>query len=406
MALLARPRRGLALVLLAMLIAPAVAIPLRPFTTVSVVENRTLAAVPARPHSRAEWRALPRRVDSFLSDHFAFREHMIAMNNRMFGKAQRSDSGQADLAAAINAKSEPANAGAGSDLAAAVDGKAGRMFLTEGLLRSTGHEVDAKRAADFARWVCDVARGLKPTHTKLLFAIAPSPASIYPEYAPDWALPPRSPTEYDLILNDVRTGCGVQGVDLRPGLRRWKKQTYLYRLTDTHWREIGALIGYNQTVKGLGHPEWALDAGRAGWVPVTLTDGDLPRLGGLPPRAEADLATPYVELPPGAERHTIMGLTPSEKAVPFEVHSGHVGPSLLIVGDSYTEHFFPGFLMHAGFGRAGWIHEEECRFDWRVIERFKPDYLLLMPVDRLAFCPTRGALPRFYPGTANPPPSA
>ena len=396
MALLDRSRRGLALGLLAMLLAPALAIPLRPYTHVSVVENRTLAAVPARPTSRAEWRALPRRIDAFLSDHFAFRDRMIALNNSLFGKAGRSDTRQSDFAAAIDRKSGESGA-AGGDIAVAVDGKQGRMFLTEGLLRSTGHEVDAKRAADYARFVCDVARGLAPTRTKLLFAIAPSPATIYPEYAPDWALPAKSPTEYDLILAGVRR-CGVGPVDMRPGMRRWKRLTYLYRLTDTHWREFGALVGFNQMVRAFGHPEWRLDPSQGRWVNVTLVEGDLPRLAGLPPRLEHDLATTYVELPPGARRRPIAGLTPSEKAPAFEVDSGRPGASLLIVGDSYTEHYFPGFVMHAGLARMGWIHEEECRFDWRVIDRFKPDYLLLMPVERLAFCPAKGARPRFYPG--------
>ncbi|HSV04471.1 MAG TPA: hypothetical protein VLI41_14850, partial [Phenylobacterium sp.] len=257
MALLTRPRRGLALALLAMLLVPVVAIPLRPFKAMSPVENRLLARAPPRPQRLADWARLPRRIDAYLADHFAFRDGMIAANNRLFGRATRPGaSGQADLAAAIANRAEDVDAGAAGELAAAVEGKAGHMFLTEGLLESTGRELDRRRAADYAQFVCQAARALGARGIRPIFSIAPSPAAIYPEYAPDWALPPLSPTEQDLILRDA-AACGAPGIDLRPVLIAAKRQD-LYRLTDSHWRERGALIAFNRLVEASGHPEWVL----------------------------------------------------------------------------------------------------------------------------------------------------
>ena len=396
MALLTRPRRGLALALLAMLLVPAVAIPLRPFKAMSPVENRLLARPPPRPQRLADWARLPRRIDAYLADHFAFRDGMIAANNRLFGRAARAAvSGQADLAAAIAGHSEAADAGATGELAAAVEGKAGRMFLTEGLLESTGRETDRRRAADYAQFVCQAVRALRARGIRPIFAIAPSPAAIYPEYAPDWALPPLSPTEYDLILRGA-AACGAPGIDLRPALRAAKAGTILYRFTDSHWREVGALAGFNALVAAAGHPEWVLDPKGAAWTPVTRTDGDLPRLAGLPARAEPDYDTRYVVPPADALRGPIKVL-PTKQDTPFALATPRKGASLLIIGDSYTEHYFPGFFLNAGLARVGWVHEEDCGFDWGAIGAFSPDYVLIMPVERLALCRPRGARPKGVP---------
>nr|QQZ51306.1 hypothetical protein JKL49_09700 [Phenylobacterium glaciei] len=72
--LMTRPRRYLVLAVLAVLVAPVLAMPFAPFKTVSLQENRRLASAPTMPTTASEWRKLPRVLDAYLADHFGFRD--------------------------------------------------------------------------------------------------------------------------------------------------------------------------------------------------------------------------------------------------------------------------------------------------------------------------------------------
>jgi hypothetical protein len=61
------------------------------------------------------------------------------------------------------------------------------------------------------------------------------------------------------------------------------------------------------------------------------------------------------------------------------------GPTVLIIGDSYTADFFPSLIAER-VGRMVWIHMDGCGFDWRVVEAEAPDYVLLLPAERNAMC--------------------
>lgn len=373
MALLVPQRRWLAPILAAALAVPVLAMPFGPPRAVSQVENRALAPAPAAPRSAADWNRLPRAVDGYLSDHFRGRETLIVLGRAAFRRLGRAG-GAADGEFALRV----------------VDGRNGRMLLSEGLLRSTGHVYGEARVADYADFVCDAARRA-PAGTKVLFAAAPSPASIYPEDAPDWALPAKARTEYDGVLERVRA-CGVATADLRPALRERKAQR-LYRLTDSHWTERGAMIGFNVVAEALGRPDWAIDVEALDWVEVPQEDGDLPRLAGRDPVVEMVETSGRLALPPAAVRRPLEGLE-SIVDPPFAVDAGAAGPTVLVIGDSYTMHIFPPLLAPFA-GRVAWAHAEQCRFDWNVVRTVKPDYLLILPVERNMLC-LDGARPKHF----------
>src|SRR4029077_14381662 len=125
MALMARPRRLLGVLMLAVIAIPGLSMPFQRTRIYSAAENRALAASPAWPQARA-WASWPRHVDLYLGDHFAFREALAKIGNRTFGRV-------------IAARTPPL----------VLDGGDERLFLFEGLLASTGHEVDAEGAADY-----------------------------------------------------------------------------------------------------------------------------------------------------------------------------------------------------------------------------------------------------------------
>ena len=262
MALMPRPRRLLGLSLLIMITIPGLSMPVQRDRIYSAAEYRKLAESPAWPPETRAWASWPKSVDRFLGDHFAFREALVKIGNRTFGR--------------VTPPGLPPSV---------LDGADDRLFLFEGLLESTGHEVDADGARDYASFACDLAGQLRVMQAQLVVSIAPSPADIYPDDAPDLALPVYKPTNYDLVMEGLRD-CGVSAVDLRPSLRAAKKFGQLYRRTDTHWTALAALIAYNQIVAAMGRPDFAIPLAGVGWTQATVLDGDLPRLAGQAPIPE------------------------------------------------------------------------------------------------------------------------
>ena len=98
-------------------------------------------------------------------------------------------------------------------------------------------------------------------------------------------------------------------------------------------------------------------------------------------------------LPPGMSRAPLPGVTGAAMQ-PFEVRTGHDGPTVLVIGDSFTADLFPPLL--AGFaGRVVWVHNDLCQFDWRIVDVARADYVLLLPAERNAYC--NGDRPRGFP---------
>lgn len=353
-------RRYLAPLLWLILLAPALAAPFLPFQAISKAENRALAPAPAWPETAEAWRKAPREIDAFVGDHFGFRPQLLHVAQKL-GRLTGGEGGAA----------------------ASVPGKDGWMFLTDGLLLSTGQETDPKHVAGYADYVCAIDARLKAQGVRMVFGMAPSPAEIYPEKAPDWAGPARSPTEYDRVLAAV-AGCGVAGVDLRPVLRAHKGDGLLYRRLDSHWALRGSLLAYNRIVEALERADWRIAPETLHWSTVELENGDLPRLAGRSPEQEQVEIHDRTALPPGVARRPLEGLRFND-AKPYIVETGKPGPTVLIIGDSYTEDpFAPYFAPFVG--RLAWAHEDGCEFDWRIVDRVKPDVVLLLPVARNAVC--------------------
>jgi alginate O-acetyltransferase complex protein AlgJ len=375
MTLLTAARRRLGLVVLAALTLPILALPFVRAETTSKQENRRLAAAPATPRAPEAWRALPRQLDAYLADHFAFREAMI-LGERKVDQAIGARTG----------RRSPSDAAAATPMSAM--GQDGRMFLVEGLLQSTGRQLNPIRTADYADFVCEAQTRLSARGIKLLASMAPSPGEILPDKVPAWAGPAKRPTDYDAILGRL-SACGVSTTDLRPPLIAASVSAKTYRKTDTHWTERGAMIAYSQMVKTMGRPDWVVSPSDITWGQIIDAGGDLPRMAGLEPIAEPLEVYPAGALPPGASETYVSGLTlrPSgQEQPPYAITMTQPGPSVLIIGDSYTSRaFFPPLFARFA-GRVTWIHMDQCAFDWRVVDRVRPDYVLIIPAEREAFC--------------------
>lgn len=372
MSLMTPARRRLALVLVALLALPALAMPFLPPRIDSKEENRRLARVPTWPETGAEWRVAPRRVDAFLADHFGFREDMVRTANDTL----RTVGGEVGSRAAV-------------------EGRDGWMFLTEGLLRSTGQELDVAKADDYAAFVCEATERLAARGVETVFAMAPSPAQIYPEMAPDWAGPMKRPNLYDRIT--ARTArCGVTAVDLRPDLTAVKRTHLAYRKLDSHWTLRGSLTAYNRLVEAMGHADWRIAPESLTWATHSLDNGDLPRLAGRVAAKEMVEIHALTSVPPEARKTLIEGVR-FAAAQPFVIETGHAGPTILIIGDSFTADPFPPYFAEFA-GKVAWVHQDLCAFDWGVIDKVRPDQVLIVPVEREAIC--HGARPIGFPGAS------
>ena len=65
--------------------------------------------------------------------------------------------------------------------------------------------------------------------------------------------------------------------------------------------------------------------------------------------------------------------------------SDRAGPTVMILGDSFTRgHFPPMLLQHVA--RVIWVDYRTCGFDWATIDKFRPDEVWWMPNERFLTC--------------------
>jgi len=353
-------RRYLAAVILALLVVPSLGMLAAPYETGSVLERRVLAAPPPLPTDSESWVLLPRRLDGWFADHFAWRGPLVTAGFMV----------QADVGL------RPA-----SELQV-LRGKGDWLLLYSGLLGVTGAEVRPEAARRYADFVCDIQQEARSRGARFLFAPAPSTAEIYPEALPDWVAR-RTPTQPDLVFQAVRR-CGIEPLDLRPVMLAAKAGEKLYQHHDSHWTNAGALIAFNGMARALGQP-WAIDPASLGWKPAKPLDSDLVRMGGAfdLPQELAPEPPGGPDMAPGAGRFPDLQTSPYP--APFLEVNGSPRPLVLVIGDSYTADFLRQYFRKAGVSWA-WANQADCRFDRRIFDRVKPDFVVLAPASRLESC--------------------
>jgi hypothetical protein len=216
------------------------------------------------------------------------------------------------------------------------------------------------------------ARGIR-------FLVAPPPngATIYQDDLPHWAQNPGKTTEYDLLLAKLAAK-DVPVADLRPAVKAARAGGPVFYRHDTHWTFRGALAAYNAIVEADSHPEWRIDPSVA-LGPMTLRKGgDLARMLGVgdavSEQAE-NLTLPYGE----------KVLQSSDPYGDFVETSDKAGPTILILGDSFTGGYLPPMILqHAR--RVIWMNHLVCGFDWSQVEAYHPDEVWWMPNERFLVC--------------------
>jgi hypothetical protein len=367
--MLLRHRRYFALVSFVLLATPLVVGVFRPDSPELILkEGRVLAPAPEAPRSLEALRALPSQVDAYLKDHFGLRQTMIRTHR--------------DL-------SHPVVYGNESVLI----GRNGRMFYLgrEMVRQSAGLVLRDQKVADAADLVAAIRDALAERGGRLLVAVPPNSSTIYQGDLPIWAQNRGRKTEYDLFLSDLAAR-GVKAVDLRPVMNSVETEQPAYLVHDTHWTALAALAGFNAIVEADSHPDWRLDPATSIGPPVTRKGGDLARVLGVEDEVSentAELALPLT----GKIENLSEGPMPD-----YVLTSDKPGPTIMVIGDSFTASYFPRMLLRH-VGRAIWLNHRQCGFDWKWLYKFQPDEVWWIPTERFVIC-DEGVRPLNFAGSS------
>ena len=269
-------------------------------------------------------------------------------------------------------------------------GRDGRMFYLgdEMVRQSAGLVLRDERVSETVDFVTEMAAALGRRQTKFLAAIPPNASTIYQEDLPEWAQKGGRRTEYDLFLRGLAER-GVETVDLRPPVAAVRSAGEAYYRRDSHWTWRAALAAFDAIVEADGHPDWRLHPSVALGPPVPHEDPDLVRVSGVDDgRTDSE---PTLNLPPRGRVETLSG----GPAPDIALVSGAPGPTMMVIGNSFTEGYFPPMLAPRT-GTVVWLYYRQCGFDWKWIERFRPDEVWWMPTERALLC-DRGKRPIGFP---------
>jgi alginate O-acetyltransferase complex protein AlgJ len=249
----------------------------------------------------------------------------------------------------------------------AITGDSGRIYAIadDMVLQSAGRIFREQRVADAADLIVKMRDALRKCGISFLVALPPNSSTIYPDDLPKWARNPGKKTEYDKLLETVEAR-GVKAVDLRPALSFARLDGPVYLINDLHWNVRGAVAGFNAIVEADGHPDWRIDPLSAIGPRAERKGADIARLLGI--EDSASEMTETLALPSSG---TAVNLSngPEGRVGAAKDMTDHViisdkpGPTILVIGDSFTTDYFPLFLAKH-VGRAIWIHHQYCGFDW------------------------------------------
>jgi alginate O-acetyltransferase complex protein AlgJ len=355
-----RHSRYLSVLIFVLLATPLLAGFIMPESAPEIVkENRARAPAPSLPRTLQAFAAWPKQVDDYLGDRFGLRTQMIRLHANL---AKRW-------------------LGEGNHLV--LVGRHGRLFFlgdasvqqSAGLVR---RDSEVTETADFLATMRDA---LGQRGARLLVASPPNAATIYQDDLPPWARNNGRATEYTVLLADLAAR-GIKTVDLRPVLWTARSKGPSYFFYDTHWTPRGAIAGFNAVAEAAEHPEWRIEAD-AVLAPWTRPGGDLARMIGV----SDDVAEPVEQLvlppaafPLGSRVDLTGGAFPA-----YVTTSDRPGETVMIIGDSFTMWYLARMLVKH-VGRVIWQHHKLCGFDWKLIDRFKPDEVWWMPTERYLLC--------------------
>ena len=323
-------------------------------------EKRALNAPPNWPSSFDELTKFSGKLDDYVADRFGLRYEMI----RIYANINRL------LLRTSNEK--------------VIIGRNGRMFyrLEDLVTQSAGIVRRDSLVTDTVTILVEINNLLKKDGIQFVVASPPNSATIYPDELPGWLRNQGRLTEYDLLLGALRAH-GVNVVDMRAPLRQGRMAGSMYFLHDTHWTPRGSIIGFNSVAEAAGHPDWKLDVDASLLKPIPRLGGDLAQMIGV----EEDVTEAIQNISLAANPEFVVQRAPSDWpwAPAFSEAGRRSGETLLVIGNSFTQSYFPPLLIDH-VGRLVWVHHQFCGLDWALVDKIHPDEVWWMPTERAFLC--------------------
>lgn len=322
-------------------------------------EHRAAAPVPQIPRDLQELLFFPFGFDAFFRDRLAFRTDFLFLRNT-------ADVNLFKMCDTVNTIVGKGKWFFYKEDADAFDGKLGRMFTPEEMA-DYAQQLDARN-----RWLND--RGIR-----YVFVIAPTKASIYPEYLPPGFERPRLNKKVDSLVSYLKDHTGVKVIDLRDVERANKDKGELYYALDGHWNTLGAYYGYREITSAVS--KWfpqinQVETGEFKVETVPEISGDLSRNTGLRNSRRTITNQMHSSAKPKAVRTNFLegGLTDRF----FETRVDDVRlPRAVVLRDSMTIALAPFLSEH--FSKMTYIWPDLSRgnvFRDDLVVRDKPDVVV------------------------------
>jgi len=329
-----------------------------------IQENRVLAGKPPWPLRLVGVRASRKAADAYVADHFPARPHLIGLLNRVRMLAGVSGSNRVII------------------------GRDGWLFFDDDTHLGAARGDPPMVGPEIRQWLMNLAgrtEMLKARGVPYLIIAPPAKETIYPQHGPAWYRGP-SPGRPAITLPKLAQASGAGEVlYLYPAVAAVTAAGQMtYTLHDTHWDGYGAYAGYAALMTRLH--AMGLTEG-----PRPLSDFlriDMPRRSGprdlalmLGVSSFVDLQYPNFDTRPGEPPITRTYLTAkTDWTAPQVVDTGHPGkPVLLMNRDSFSNEMLAFLFSH--FSRIILVHNQDGFWRPDMIERFKPDIVLLEVIE-------------------------
>ena len=194
-------------------------------TDFSFTEKRLLTTFPSIPTNLSQVQRFSSDIDSYLNDHFGFREWMIYRYQREIRK---------------RFKDVPT-------MKKALKGTNDWYFITtnHSLEDFTGRHLLSTN--DLNKWIETYRakqRWLEKQGIRYLFIVPPSKMTIYGEFLGEPWLSRKGRTRLSQLKSALEESDKSSFLDLSPTLARNARDENLYFKSDTHWNQYGAYLGY------------------------------------------------------------------------------------------------------------------------------------------------------------------
>jgi hypothetical protein len=168
----------------------------------------------------------------YFDDHFGFRQQLITAHSLVAWRGLRA-----------------------SPSPTVIKGRDGWLFYADDSALDDYESAIPLDDGDLAAWrdaLVSIRDRLRAQGVAYVFAVAPDKHVLYPEYMPSSIHRLHDEYRMDQLLDYLETHSDLTVVDLRKPLLARKSRERIYHLTDTHWNDRGAFVGYTEIMAAAG----------------------------------------------------------------------------------------------------------------------------------------------------------